>query len=103
MFFRVVFGVQHTNKRIRAAQRRQIIQEVEDKELTFAPKINQKSLDVRTKHAYSRMNPHPLVPHAPEFPYAYNFLLSDVFGSCFSTVRVLTRVRTHAYTHMHTH
>ncbi len=39
---------QDTNKKIRAGQRRAIIQEVQDKDLTFSPAINQKSIDVRT-------------------------------------------------------
>ena len=35
------------NKRIRAQQRRQIIEEIEARELTFSPQINRKSLKVR--------------------------------------------------------
>jgi hypothetical protein len=41
-----MFVCQEENKRIRAAQRKQIIQEMEDKELTFSPQINQKSIEI---------------------------------------------------------
>lgn len=67
---------QEENKRIRAVQRKQIIQEMEDKELTFSPQINQKSIEILQgdptprralkKSDFSKLKHHELPGHEEE-------------------------------------
>ena len=55
------FAQYDTNRAIRAQQRRQIIQEIEDQELTFSPAVNPNSLKVPPPHTHSNAAHAPLL------------------------------------------